>query len=199
MSAYTGEQAIDMIRDKQIDLVILDVMLPDISGIDVCREIKKEKQLPILFLSAKGEAFDRILGLEIGGDDYVTKPFSPREVVVRVKKLMFRNADKPAAKIVKFCELSVDEERMEVFINQQKLDTTAREVSLLSYLIKNVYKVLSREQILEAVWGYEYFGDTRAVDAAIKRIRRKLAGQNIHFEIQTIYGGGYRLGEKADE
>ena len=192
LSAYTGLQAINFIKNRKIALVILDIMLPDKSGIEICQEIRKNTQIPILFLSAKSEAFDRILGLEMGGDDYVTKPFSPREVAIRVKKLLLRG-ESDTKEILTFEELSIDEERMEVRVKEQLINMTAREVNLLIYLIKNVHKVLNREQILEAVWGYEYWGDTRAVDAAIKRIRKKLPSENVNYEIQTIYGVGYRL------
>lgn len=196
VSAYSGLQAISILKKEKIALVILDIMLPDRSGIEICQEIRKTSQIPILFLSARGEAVDRILGLEMGGDDYVTKPFSPREVVIRVKKLISREEKKKD--ILRFMELSIDQERMEVRVADQIIELTAREVNLLIYLVKNVHKVLNREQMLEAVWGYEYWGDTRAVDAAIKRLRKKLPDQGMHYDIQTVYGVGYRLTEKKN-
>ncbi len=195
-SAYSGSQAIDIMKKEKIDLVILDIMLPDRSGLEICREIREKMQIPILFLSARGEPFDRILGLEMGGDDYVTKPFSPREVVLRVKKLISRGEKQK--EVLQFCELSIDQERMEVQAGDQPIELAAREVNLLIYLVRNVHKVLNREQMLEAVWGYEYWGDTRAVDAAIKRLRKKLPSEGMHYDIQTVYGVGYRLTEKKD-
>lgn len=195
-SAYSGLQAINIMKKEKIDLLILDIMLPDRSGLEICQEIRKKMQIPILFLSARGESFDRILGLEMGGDDYVTKPFSPREVVIRVKKLISRREKK--TELLSFQELLIDQERMEVRVGDQLVELTAREVDLLVYLVKNIHRVLNREQMLEAVWGYEYWGDTRAVDAAIKRLRKKLPSQGIHYDIQTIYGVGYRLTEKKD-
>lgn len=193
-SAYSGSQAIDIMKKEKIDLVILDIMLPDRSGLEICQEIREKMQIPILFLSARGEPFDRILGLEMGGDDYVTKPFSPREVVLRAKKLISRGEKRK--EVLQFCELSIDQERMEVQAGDLPVELTAREVNLLIYLVRNVHKVLNREQMLEAVWGYEYWGDTRAVDAAIKRLRKKLPSEGMHYDIQTVYGVGYRLTEK---
>lgn len=150
-----------------------------------------------IFLSARSEEIDRVLGLELGGDDYVTKPFSPREVSLRVKKILSRTAaskSQPICQILRYEELSIDLDAMEVYVGKQKLDMTAKEVNLLAYLVQNSQKVLNREQILKAVWGFDYYGDTRAVDAVVKRIRKKLPTENVHFFIQSVYGVGYRLG-----
>lgn len=196
VSVYTGKEALEQVGKSSFDLVILDIMLPDISGTDVCRSIREKSNIPIMFLSARGEADDRILGLELGGDDYVAKPFSPREVSLRAKKLLSRMQqaqEEDVRRIISFEELSVDTDTMEVFVNGKKIDMTAKEVQLLEYLINNARKVLNREQILSAVWGYDYFGDTRAVDAAIKRIRKKLPEEGVNFTIQAVYGVGYRL------
>ncbi len=195
ISAYDGASALRAFAEHKIDLIVLDIMLPDMSGMDVCRMIRGESDTPILFLSALGEEIDRVLGLELGGDDYVTKPFSPREVSIRVQRILNRTCSmqKPAKR--SFEGLSVDPETMDVYVSGQKMDMTAKEVGLLSYMIENSQKVLNRQQILEAVWGFDFYGDTRAVDAVIKRIRRKLP-DTIHFEIQSIYGVGYRLGVK---
>lgn len=196
ISAFNGENALKYLQHHAIDLIILDNMLPDISGTEICQIIRKESDVPIIFLSAKSEEIDRILGLELGGDDYVTKPFSPREVSLRVKKMLTRTSKFFQTKLLDFHELTVNPDTMEVFVNAQKIDMTAKEVSLLTYLLSNPLKVLNREQILQAVWGYDYYGDTRAVDAMIKRIRQKLPDQNVHFTIQSIYSVGYRLGEQ---
>ena len=197
ISVYDGEAAVEALSRHPVDLIILDVMLPRINGTDVCRTIRRSSDIPIIFLSARSEEIDRIIGLELGGDDYVTKPFSPREVALRVRKILSRTSAapaRPATQMLRYAELSVNPDTMEVFVGEQKLDMTAKEVHLLSYLIRNAQKVLNREQILKAVWGYDYYGDTRAVDAVVKRIRKKLPTENVHFSIQSIYGVGYRLG-----
>lgn len=197
ISVYDGEAALEALSRHPVDLIILDVMLPRINGTDVCRTIRRSSDIPIIFLSARSEEIDRIIGLELGGDDYVTKPFSPREVALRVRKILSRTSAapaRPATQMLRYAELSVNPDTMEVFVGEQKLDMTAKEVHLLSYLIRNAQKVLNREQILKAVWGYDYYGDTRAVDAVVKRIRKKLPTENVHFSIQSIYGVGYRPG-----
>lgn len=197
ISVYDGEAALEALSRHPVDLIILDVMLPRINGTDVCRTIRRSSDIPIIFLSARSEEIDRIIGLELGGNDYVTKPFSPREVALRVRKILSRTSAapaRPATQMLRYAELSVNPDTMEVFVGEQKLDMTAKEVHLLSYLIRNAQKVLNREQILKAVWGYDYYGDTRAVDAVVKRIRKKLPTENVHFSIQSIYGVGYRLG-----
>lgn len=197
ISVYDGEAALEALSRHPVDLIILDVMLPRINGTDVCRTIRRSSDIPIIFLSARSEEIDRIIGLELGGDDYVTKPFSPREVALRVRKILSRTSAapaRPAPQMLRYAELSVNPDTMEVFVGEQELDMTAKEVHLLSYLIRNAQKVLNREQILKAVWGYDYYGDTRAVDAVVKRIRKKLPTENVHFSIQSIYGVGYRLG-----
>ena len=201
ISVYDGEAVLSEWKRHEIDLIILDIMLPNMNGTEVCRTIRRESEVPIIFLSARSEEIDRIVGLELGGDDYVTKPFSPREVSLCVKKILSRSAkaqrlttDAPKQNILHYQELSVNLDTMDVLSNGEKLDMTAKEVHLLAYLIRNAQKVLNREQILKAVWGYDYYGDTRAVDAVVKRIRRKLPTENVHYAIQSIYGVGYRLG-----
>ncbi len=201
ISVYDGEAVLSEWKQHDVDLMILDIMLPNMNGTEVCRTIRRESDVPIIFLSARSEEIDRIVGLELGGDDYVTKPFSPREVSLRVKKILSRSAkaqqhaaDTPQQTILRYQELSVNLDRMEVLSADKKLDMTAKEVHLLAYLIRNAQKVLNREQILQAVWGYDYYGDTRAVDAVVKRIRKKLPTEGVHYAIQSIYGVGYRLG-----
>lgn len=196
ISVYDGEAVLAQLERQPVDLIILDVMLPHRSGTEICRTIRKNSDVPIIFLSARSEEIDRIVGLELGGDDYVTKPFSPREVSLRVKKILSRTAvqPQPVRQVLQYEELTIDLDTMEVFVGEQKLDMTAKEVNLLAYLVRNVQKVLNREQILKAVWGFDYYGDTRAVDAVVKRIRKKLPTENVHFSIQSIYGVGYRLG-----
>lgn len=195
ISVFRGEDVLKMLSASDISLIILDIMLPGISGTDLCREIRKSSEIPILFLSAKGEEIDRIIGLELGADDYVTKPFSPREVVLRAKKLLTRNNTDLKKSILQYEELTVNADTFEVFVNDKKVNNmSAKEVKLLIYLLSNPHKVLNREQILKAVWDYECYCDTRAVDAVVKRIRQKLPLENVHFSIQSVYGVGYRLG-----
>ena len=224
ISAYDGESVLLKFSAHKIDLIVLDVMLPGMDGTEVCRIIRRESDVPIIFLSAKGEEMDRIKGLEIGGDDYVTKPFSPREIALRIKILLNRRGrdtglrlDEAAGnasggrsqltegaipvgvgtdkEILQYQELRLNQATMQVFVGNEQIEMTAREVSLLSYLMNNPNRVLNREQILNAVWGFDYYGETRAVDAVVKRIRKKLPKENVHFQIQSIYGVGYRLGE----
>lgn len=224
VSAYDGESVLLKFSANKIDLIVLDVMLPGMDGIEVCRIIRRESDVPIIFLSAKGEEMDRIRGLEIGGDDYVTKPFSPREIALRIKILLnrrnpgtgnaadatsdkaFSRSGQPAGnglpagagsekEMLQYQELRLNQATMQVFVGENPIEMTAREVSLLSYLISNPNRVLNREQIMNAVWGFDYYGETRAVDAVVKRIRKKLPRENVHFQIQSIYGVGYRLGK----
>ena len=195
LSAFDGDTAIELSKSHHIDLIILDVMMPKKNGFDVCREIRKRSEVPILMLSAKDSEIDRILGLEIGADDYVTKPFSPREISIRVQKLLRRINTPHEPQKMSYAELVVYPERYEAFVNDKELDLTPKEVSLLAYLVYNAGRVLSREAILNSVWGYDYTGDTRTVDTHIKRLRQKLPSENVHFTIRSIYGIGYKLEE----
>lgn len=192
-STYDGESAITVLEREKIDLVILYVMLPGIFGTEVCRQIRKKSDIPVLMLSAKGDEIDRIIGLEIGADDYVTKPFSPREVAVRVRN-MLRRAEKSQENQRLVCaELCIVIEAYEVFVREEMVDLTPRETEVLYYLAKNAGRVLTRNQIMNCVWGYDYCGDTRAVDNQIKRIRQKLPADGVHFEIKAVYGVGYKF------
>ena len=192
-STYDGESAITVLEREKIDLVILDVMLPGIFGTEVCRQIRKKSDIPVLMLSAKGDEIDRIIGLEIGADDYVTKPFSPREVAVRVRN-MLRRAEKSQENQRLVCaELCIVIEAYEVFVREEMVNLTPRETEVLYYLAKNAGRVLTRNQIMNCVWGYDYCGDTRAVDNQIKRIRQKLPADGVHFEIKAVYGVGYKF------
>ena len=193
ISVYDGEAALEILRAGRADLVILDIMLPRLAGTEVCRAIRKESDLPILMLSARSEELDRIIGLELGADDYVTKPFSPREVAIRVRTILRRTHPSIGHKKFSVGELTVYPEAYEVFVGGRKFDLTPKEVEVLAYLMSGAGKVLSREQILNAVWGYEYYGDTRAVDTQVKRIRQKLPTAGVHFAIRSIYGVGYKM------
>ena len=196
--ASSGEEALERLQAQPIDLVILDIMLPGVSGMDVCREIRKSSNIPILMLSAKGEEIDRIVGLEVGADDYVTKPFSPREVVVRSKKLLQRCSPAEKEKTYTLGELTVLPDSYEVYIGQRRVDLASREFEVLRYLVSRAGKAMTREHIINAVWGYEYVGDPRIVDTLIKRLRHKLfsdPAEDLHFGITTIFGVGYKAEE----
>lgn len=194
VSAYNGEQAIQLLKENHFDLVVLDIMMPGLFGTDVCREIRKTSDIPILMLSARSEEVDRIVGLELGADDYITKPFSPREVVVRIKTILKRvQPKKESADRLKAGNLSIDISGYEVHINGKQIELTAKEVELLAFLVNNEGKVVNREELLYKVWGYDYAGDTRTVDTMIKRIRQKSAKASPDFSIKSVYGVGYKF------
>ena len=196
ISAYDGETALELIRKYPVDVVILDLMLPGIDGYEVCRDIRKQSDVYIIMLSARGEDIDRIIGLEIGADDYLSKPVSPREIVVRIKKALKRLGPKQDPKRLTLAELTVFPDSYQVFLRDDEVSLTTKEVEVLSFLLSNKGKVLTREHILNAAWGFEYCGDTRAVDTLIKRLRQKLQGDDLHFAIRSIYGVGYKIEEK---
>ncbi len=194
ISAFDGESALESLRTHDVDVMVLDVMLPGMDGHDVCREIRKISDIYIIMLSAKGDELDRIIGLEVGADDYVTKPFSPREMVIRIRKALKRLYSIHDVKKLTLAELTVLPDSYEVFIGEQKIDMTSKEIDVLAFLLSNVGKALTREHILNAAWGYEYYGDTRVVDTLIKRLRQKLP-KDVHFAIRSIYGVGYKIEE----
>lgn len=195
-SAFDGEEALIELKKKHFDMLILDLVMPKISGMDVCREIRKSSDVPIIMLTVLGEELERILGIEIGADDYIVKPFSSREVLVRMKNILRRTV--PSGRNTKklfFKEISIDLDRYEMIVLDERLEATPKEIQILYLLAQNEDLVLTREEILSKVWGYEFLGDTRVVDTHVKRLRKKLAGKNVHFSIQTIYGVGYKFVE----
>ncbi|WP_061309136.1 response regulator transcription factor [Clostridium botulinum] len=198
ISAYDGKQALEKFNAEKPDLVILDLMMPKIFGTEVCKEIRKISNVPIIMLTAKGEEIDRIVGLEIGADDYIVKPFSPREVVTRIKTIFRRvgnaNIDTNLnRKLVTFNNFNIDLDKYEIRLNKEKIDVTPKECQILYLLATNEGRVLSREEILDKVWGYDYFGDTRVVDTQIKRIRKKIPEEGEKWSIKTVYGIGYKF------
>jgi DNA-binding response OmpR family regulator len=195
VSAYDGESALSELRRQPIDVVVLDVMLPGMDGYEVCREIRKGSDVYIIMLSARGEEMDRIVGLEVGADDYVSKPFSPREMVIRIKKALKRLYPKQETKRLTLAELTILPDSYQVYVNGQRLDMSPKEIDVLAFLVSNAGKALTREHILNAAWGYEYYGDTRVVDTLIKRLRQKLPREGVHFAIRSIYGVGYVIEE----
>ena len=195
-SAYDGQQALEMVESLHPDMVVLDLMMPRVSGTDVCRTIRQTSSLPIIMLTAKGEEIDRILGLELGADDYIVKPFSPREVLARIKAVLRRFSEKTSEEdsgIIRLPQLEISLENYQVKVAGKVIPCTPKEVEILHMLTSNVGQVFSREQILSRVWGYDYFGDTRTVDAHIKRIRQKLPQENVPWALKTVYGVGYRF------
>ena len=196
VSAYDGAEALKLVEEKKPDLIILDLMMPQISGIEVCREVRKSSNVPILMLTAKGEEIDRILGLELGADDYIVKPFSPREVVARIKAVLRRvneSAEEDTTRVLRFDGLTINLANYEVKINDKQVPFTPKGVEILYLLASHPGQVFDREQILSRVWGYDYFGDTRAVDTQIKRIRQKFPEDAKGFGIRTISGVGYKF------
>lgn len=196
VSAFDGLDALEKVKTLDIDLVLLDLMMPKMLGTDVCKEIRKNSNVPIIMLTAKGETVDKIIGLEIGADDYISKPFSPREVVTRVKAVLRRayssNVDKPK-NILNYDNLRINLDNHEVYINNEILNITPKEIKILYILALNKGTTLSREYILSEVWGYDYFGDTRVVDTQIKRLRKKIDMDNLNWGIKSVYGVGYKF------
>ncbi len=195
-SAYDGEMALQHFAADQPDLVILDLMMPRKSGIDVCREIRRTSSIPIIMLTAKGEEIDRVLGLELGADDYIVKPFSPREVIARIKAVLRRLGDAhPTAggSLLRFSGLEISLDNYQVKVNGEVVPFTPKEVEILYLLASHPGQVMDREQILSQVWGYDYFGDTRTVDTHIKRIRQKIGVEGAAWGLITVYGVGYKF------
>lgn len=198
--AYDGEQALSMIDKTPFDLMVLDQMMPGLSGMEVCQAIRRKSQLPIIMLTARGEEIDRILGLEMGADDYIVKPFSPREVISRIKAVLRRASNagatdkQEALTTLTYGNLEIQPERYSVKLNGEPISCTPREVELLHLLASHPGRVFEREQILSRIWGYDFFGDTRTVDTHIKRLRQKLScPQPCGWEIVTVYGVGYKF------
>lgn len=194
-SAYDGESALEALKAEDFDIAILDIMLPGMDGLDVCREIRKiNEKIYIIMLSAKGEEIDRIVGLEVGADHYVVKPFSPRELTIFIRKTLKRldNNIQSENKIV-FEDLEVYPESYQVFINGELIQLTPKEVEVLSCLIMSNSRVVSRESLLNKAWGYDYVGEERTVDSVVKRLRSKLQHEGSCVTVKSVYGVGYQL------
>ncbi|WP_432663477.1 response regulator transcription factor [Wukongibacter baidiensis] len=191
-----GINLLGKIKELSPDLIVLDIMMPGIDGIELCKEIRKTSEIPIIFISARDEEFDRILGLEIGGDDYLSKPFSPRELVVRIKNIFRRlgKNDKPSD-IITVKDLNLDTERRFVEKDGVELKLTTKEYELIEFLFKNKNIPFTREQLIEKIWGYDYLGDLRVIDDLVKRIRKKLKNINSELEISTVWGYGYKISD----
>ena len=195
-TAGNGEEALSVMEREHIDLVVLDIMMPKMDGLHVCRETRKDSNVPIIMLTAKTDEFDKLLGLELGADDYITKPFSPREVVARIKAVLRRMHE--MAESVKgphlVCgNLDIDMSAYIVKLNGNVIPCTPKEIEILWTLAGNPGMVFSREHLLQNIWGYDFLGDTRAVDSHIKRIRAKLCKAGNTWDIKTVWGVGYRF------
>ncbi len=196
--ANDGEQAIVKFNDEQFDLVLLDIMLPKKDGWEVCRDIRKSSNIPIIMLSAKGETFDKVLGLELGADDYVTKPFDSKELVARIKSVIRRTKDtlpdeKSDAQEVEYENLYVSLTNYKLRVCGKDIDAPPKEIELLYHLASNPNRVYTRDQLLDEIWGFKYFGDSRTVDVHIKRIREKLENVSEKWDIKTVWGVGYKF------
>ncbi len=198
LSAYDGVAALDMAQENSVDLIILDIMMPKLFGTEVCRQIRKTSDVPIIILSAKVDEADRIVGLELGADDYVTKPFSPKEVVTRVGTVLRRSRPKKEVKPLSLGKLLVNPKAYEVFIDGTPVKMTPREVELLAFLMGRAGEVASREEILNVVWGYDYYGDVRTVDTLLARLRGKVPEKAAHVTFRSIYGVGYMIEESHE-
>ena len=191
--ACDGMQAVDMVRERDYDIIIMDVMMPRLDGYSACKEIRKLKQIPVLMLSARGEEYDKLFGFEIGIDDYVVKPFSPKEVMARINAIVKRNSTVAAvpAETEKFEGLDINFTSRDVFIDGEKANLTPKEYDLLFYLVRNKNIALSRNKLLEDVWGYDFYGDDRTLDTHIKLLRKSLGPYS--GRIVTLRGVGYRF------
>lgn len=200
--AENGQQALDLALENNYDVILLDIMMPELDGIEVCKELRKEKMTPVIMLTAKGEESNRVQGFEVGADDYIVKPFSPREVVLRVKAVLRRTSSSnvqdgsaSSNNLIVFPHLTIDLDAYRVTSNNQEIQLTPKEYELLVFLAQTPDKVYKREDLLKEVWQYEFFGDLRTVDTHVKRLREKLT--NVSKEaakmIVTVWGIGYKL------
>ena len=195
-TANDGQEAVNTFQAKSPDLVLLDIMLPKMDGWQVCREIRKKSSVPIIMITAKGDTFDKVLGLELGADDYIVKPFDTKEVVARIKAIARRVSAAPAeteVREVRYDKLSVNMTRYELRVNGKVVDTPPKELELLFYLASNPNRVYTRDQLLDEVWGFEYYGDSRTIDVHIKRLREKLEGVSDKWALKTVWGVGYKF------
>ncbi|HOB36695.1 MAG TPA: response regulator transcription factor [Candidatus Avimonas sp.] len=197
--AYNGAEALEMFDREKPELILLDIMMPVLDGWQVCREIRKKSTCPIIMLTAKGEVFDKVLGLELGADDYVVKPFEAKEVVARVKAVLRRSGkSQQKSKVVQFDNLYINMENYELKIRCKQVDAPPKEMELLFHLASNPNRVFTRDQLLDEVWGFEYYGDSRTVDVHVKRLREKLEGVSNQWTLKTVWGVGYKFEVRDD-
>lgn len=190
--AENGEVGVEQWRKVNPDMILLDVMMPVMDGWQVCKIIRAESQVPIIILTAKGETFDKVNGLEMGADDYIVKPLEMREVVARVRAVFRRFAPEDSGKI-SFDKLTVDKQAYDLIVDGKRVDAPPKEIELLYFLASSPNRVFTRAQLLDDVWGFDYFGDTRTVDVHVKRLREKLEGVSDKWELKTVWGVGYKF------
>ena len=196
--ANDGRQAIELQKSEVPDLILLDIMLPVFDGWHVCREIRKTSDVPIIMVTAKGETFDKVLGLELGADDYISKPFDTKEILARIKAVLRRvnSSDNSKQDIVKFDNLVINISNYELIVCGKTIDTPPKELELLYHLASNPNRVYTRDQLLDEVWGYDYYGDSRTVDVHVKRIREKIENVSQMWELKTVWRVGYKFETK---
>lgn len=195
--ANDGMEAVQRFTSDAPDILLLDIMMPKLDGWQVCREVRQRSNTPIIMLTAKGETFDKVLGLELGADDYVVKPFDAKEIVARIKAVLRRTStpttDSKSIKEVSYDKLQVNMTRYELRVNGNVIDTPPKELELLFHLASNPNRVYTRDQLLDEVWGFEYYGDSRTVDVHVKRLREKLEGVSNVWNLKTVWGVGYKF------
>ncbi len=196
--ANNGGEAVKKFQELSPDLMLLDIMLPVLDGWQVCREVRKFSDKPIIMLTAKGETFDKVLGFELGADDYVVKPFDAKEVMARVKAVLRRSGsvEKTDIKEVRYDKLTINLTNYELRVDGKKVDTPPKELELIYHLASNPNRVFTRDQLLDEVWGFDYYGDSRTVDVHVKRLREKLEGVSEKWELKTVWSVGYKFETK---
>jgi len=199
-SFSNGDQVVTELGRLKPDLLVMDIMMPGVDGLQLCRDIRSQSEVPIIFVSARGEELDRIIGLEMGADDYLSKPFSPRELLVRIKNI-FRRLEGSAGVVntraIGIANVVIKPEQRTLYVEDKEVALTSKEFETLIYLMENPNVPLTREQILEKVWGYDYFGEERIVDDVIKRIRKKLKNHGSIMEVKTVWGFGYKVEDEV--
>ena len=191
-----GEAAGSAAKEHSPKLILLDVMLPKLDGWQVCREIRKNSDVPIIMITAKGETFDKVLGLELGADDYIAKPFDTKEVMARIKAVLRRTYTDDNSKTVKYDKLEINLTNYELIVDSKQIDTPPNELELIFHLAKNPNRVFTRNQLLDEVWGFDYYGDSRTVDVHVKRLREKLENVSEKWSLKTVWGVGYKFETK---
>ncbi len=199
-----GKALLERFRAKQCDMIITDIVMPLMTGYDLCREIRKVSMLPVFMISANNDEIDRVLGLELGSDDYISKPISFRELLIKIKNTfnridMYNNPKEKDDDVLTCLDLKLNKVTREAAISGEVMQATSKEFELLLLFVKNANKAFSREEIIENIWGYDYYGDTRQVDHVIKRLRKKMLIAGSQCQIETVWGYGYKIGDKNEE
>ena len=200
--AYDGKMALDQFSKEEPDFILLDIMLPHLNGWQVCSEIRKTSTVPIVMLTAKGEISDTVTGLELGADDYVTKPFDPKEILARMKAVLRRTSpaeQEEKSNVLHFDQLTIDLSGYQLTVSGKEVYTPPKELELLYYLASNPNRVFTRDQLLDGVWSFDYYGDSRTVDVHVKRLREKLEGVSPLWSLKTVWGVGYKFEVKQNE